>query len=191
MEAAQRPEDDELARTLGQRVRELRRAQSLTLKDLGARAGLSHAFLSQFERGLSTASVVTLRRLSEALGTTISALLATPAAEQVNVKRVDEGTQVSVNDVPDGSVLRSLARADFPVQPVEYTGGPREFGAYFEHAGHEMLYVVSGTIEADFGDGHRERLGPRDTVSYPGTLAHRWRVTGRREVRVLLILSTH
>lgn len=42
---------------LGERIRALRKARKLTLKQLGQSSDLSHAFLSQLERGLTTASI--------------------------------------------------------------------------------------------------------------------------------------
>ncbi|MER6900579.1 helix-turn-helix transcriptional regulator, partial [Amycolatopsis sp. NPDC000740] len=55
------------AQVLGARVRELRRGRGLTLKQVGEVSRLSHAFLSQFERGLAAASVSTLQRIAVAL----------------------------------------------------------------------------------------------------------------------------
>lgn len=176
-------------RLLGARIRTMRHEQQLTLKQLGLQAELSHAFLSQLERGLTTASITTLHRIARTLGTTISALLANPAEQVVDVLRKSEGMQVSQTDVPDGSVVRSLTRLNWPVQPVEYTGGPTEFREYFQHAGHELVYVVAGHIELDFDGGRRERLGPTEVASYPGSLPHRWRVVGDTTVRVLVIVS--
>ncbi|MGH3586001.1 MAG: helix-turn-helix domain-containing protein [Pseudonocardia sp.] len=184
-----RSDDDELARLLGERIRSMRQAQNLTLKQLGTQSDLSHAFLSQLERGLTTASITTLHRIARTLGTTISALLAHPAEQVVDVLRVGDGMEFAQTDLPDGTSVRSLTRTNWPVQPVEYIGGPTEFREYFQHVGHEMVYVVSGRIEVDFDGGRREELGPAEVASYPGNLRHRWRVLGDDPVRVLVIVS--
>ncbi|MFJ9174479.1 helix-turn-helix domain-containing protein [Streptomyces sp. NPDC102360] len=184
-----RPEDDHLMRLLGVRIRSLRRARKLTLQQLGQSADLSHAFLSQLERGLTTASITTLNRIARTLDTTISALLAHPAEQEVDVLREADGIRVPRTDTPNGAVVRSLTRHDWPVQPLEYTGGPAEFEEYFQHPGHELIYVVTGWIELDFEGGRRERLGPTEVISYPGSLPHRWRVLDDSEVRLLLIVS--
>ncbi|MFJ8929480.1 MULTISPECIES: helix-turn-helix domain-containing protein [unclassified Streptomyces] len=184
-----RPEDDHLMQLLGLRIRALRRAQKLTLQQLGQSSDLSHAFLSQLERGLTTASITTLNRIARTLDTTISALLAQPAEEVVDVLREADGIRVPRTDAPNGAVVRSLTRLDWPVEPLEYTGGPSEFEDYFQHPGHELIYVVTGLIELDFEGGRRERLGPTEVISYPGSLPHRWRVLDDSEVRLLLIVS--
>ncbi len=53
---------------VGKRVRQCRRDQLLTLKQLSNRAGKSVSLLSQIELGKSAASVSTLHELSRALG---------------------------------------------------------------------------------------------------------------------------
>jgi XRE family aerobic/anaerobic benzoate catabolism transcriptional regulator len=58
------------------RARELRTRQSLTLRELALRSGLSQRFLVQVEAGEGNISVKNLAALARALGTTASSLLA-------------------------------------------------------------------------------------------------------------------
>lgn len=59
---------NQLHRKIGVKVREARKAQSLTLAQLAERTGLSVGFLSQIELGKNSASVETLYRIACALG---------------------------------------------------------------------------------------------------------------------------
>src|SRR5687768_11271596 len=59
---------------LGERIRHLRKARGKSLKDLSEATGLSISFVSQIERGLSSASVRTLARLADALDVGIGEL---------------------------------------------------------------------------------------------------------------------
>ena len=59
---------------LGTRLRELREERGMSLKVLAVKAGVSESFVSQVERGSANPSVASLRRLSEALETSIGAL---------------------------------------------------------------------------------------------------------------------
>ena len=64
--------------SLGNRLRGARSAQSLSLTEVAARAGISKAYLSQLEHGASTTpSHEVLRRLATALGTSIAELTGT------------------------------------------------------------------------------------------------------------------
>src|SRR5919199_5659229 len=59
---------------VGERLRALRRFRRCTLRTIAARSGLSESFLSQVERGRSSASIASLRRIAEALGVSMADL---------------------------------------------------------------------------------------------------------------------
>jgi XRE family aerobic/anaerobic benzoate catabolism transcriptional regulator len=69
----------DLLATLGSNVRRLRNEKSLTIKALAARSGLSLRFLVQLESGRANISVRNLAGLAQALGTTPTGLLESPA----------------------------------------------------------------------------------------------------------------
>jgi DNA-binding NtrC family response regulator len=59
---------------LGTRIRALRKGRTLTLRQLANKTTLSVSLISQIELGKSAASVATLRKLSTALGVSLSVL---------------------------------------------------------------------------------------------------------------------
>jgi XRE family transcriptional regulator, regulator of sulfur utilization len=61
--------------TLHERLKEMRRARDLTLKELAARSGLSVSYLSDLERGRTTPPLPTLEMLAGALDITVLDLL--------------------------------------------------------------------------------------------------------------------
>lgn len=71
---AVRPED-EFHVALGRRIRSHRQQQSLTLRVLGERTGMSISQLSQVERAESSASISSLFKIARALGTRVSELV--------------------------------------------------------------------------------------------------------------------
>ena len=56
------------------RIREIRKAKSLTLADISGSAGISIAYLCDIERGNRHGSEGTLKRIAEALGVTVNDL---------------------------------------------------------------------------------------------------------------------
>ena len=68
--------ENDLNRLIGQRIRQERLKQSLTLRQLSDRAELTTSQLSQVELGKNAASVWALARISGALGKQICELLA-------------------------------------------------------------------------------------------------------------------
>ncbi len=69
-------EASQIAKQLGQRIRQLRveRSSKLTQEDLAERADISVSFLSMIERGERAPHIDTLSRIAEALGVTVSEL---------------------------------------------------------------------------------------------------------------------
>ncbi|MCM8812368.1 MAG: XRE family transcriptional regulator [Candidatus Omnitrophica bacterium] len=59
--------------SIGYKVKQLRQEKRLALKELAARTGLTSSFLSQLEKGVTSPSVDSLRRIAEALGTSVAA----------------------------------------------------------------------------------------------------------------------
>ena len=59
--------EEQLLRTIGEKIRATRKQQSLTLKQMSRRTGLSVSLLSQIERAESSASVSSLYKLARAL----------------------------------------------------------------------------------------------------------------------------
>ena len=51
---------------LGARIRALRQARRLTLRDVSERAGVTESFLSQVERDVTSPSIATLQRVAHA-----------------------------------------------------------------------------------------------------------------------------
>lgn len=68
--------ESELNRLIGQRIRQERQAQKLTLRQLSERAELTTSQLSQVELGKNAASLWALARISNSLGKQISEILA-------------------------------------------------------------------------------------------------------------------
>jgi len=74
-------EPDHLLESLGRRVRQRRLRDSLTLRDLSVRAGVSSRFLMDVEAGRANISVRKLAAIAVALSTELSDLLAAPATD--------------------------------------------------------------------------------------------------------------
>ena len=64
----------DIAAWVGKRIRELRRAQGISLEELAFKAHLNAPHLGQIERGLQNPTVVTLNQICSALNVEISEL---------------------------------------------------------------------------------------------------------------------
>ena len=171
---------------LGRRVRTMRLRQGLTLVQVAAKVSLSHSYISQIERGVTRPSMQSLHRVALALGSTAQELLAAEPDGPVSIVRATEGW---ADDVADSGTVRALVRGQRELQPLEFVGAGREFGAFYEHAGAEFLYVLAGAVEVEVEGRQLVVLGPGDTMYWAGGIRHRWRQLGDDRVRALLVLA--
>src|SRR5215210_5449080 len=94
---------------LGARVRSLRQERGWTLKQLGRKAGLSHPFLSQLERGLARPSLGSAERIARALQVPVGLLWSIPArGGSPELVRRDAGEQERHDDASAPGGVRIL-----------------------------------------------------------------------------------
>jgi transcriptional regulator with XRE-family HTH domain len=174
---------------LGGAIRSLRRERGLTLAQVAAASGLSQPFLSQLELGRSRPSMRSLFRIATALGTTQQTLLGLAAGDPPGDPV--RGDDVPLVDVESGGA-RLLLHDPGGVDVTEFVGAPREFGEFFAHGRRELLYVARGSIEVELreaGESRLATLGPRDTLTYAGTVEHRFRQLGD-PISIVLVVHT-
>jgi len=175
---------------LAARLGALRQERGLTLDALAEATGLDKGYLSRLERGLKGPSVATLLRLSQALDVSVAELLGERLAEHaVRVTRAASrlpgapaggATHGLEGLTRDGSALEA-----FVIHPAaEFaTDGPMA-----EHAGEELFFVLTGTIELRFVD-RGVVLEAGDCAQFPGSLPHRLRRIGPGPASALIAVA--
>lgn len=68
---------------IGNKLKELRLSNDLTLQELASRSELTKGFLSQVERNLTSPSISTLEDILEALGTNLAEFFQNDKEEQI------------------------------------------------------------------------------------------------------------
>ena len=117
---------------LGARIRSVRQARRLTLRDVSERAGVTESFLSQVERDVTSPSIASLQRIARALDLSIAQLFAEEpetgrvvrreARRQVaypGLRSIDEFLTSNMAGRLHGSAGRQQAKAS----PVKRMGG--------------------------------------------------------------------
>lgn len=176
---------------LGSRVREVRKARGLTLRDLGEQAQLSPGFLSQIERSQTDASVGSALRIAAALGVSLSDLIAlgpsgrptrcalSRAVERGRVDFDNVGVGTEVLQMPAGSRLRVyLLRYRANGSPQLLDGPVKSDTVYF---------MLDGTVDF-LESGVPVRLVKGDAISVLEGVVSGVRLVGD-EAATLLVLS--
>jgi transcriptional regulator with XRE-family HTH domain len=166
--------DAPLMGELGRRVRSLREARGMSLRQLGASSGLSASFLSGIERGASSPSISSLASLAEALGVTLSDLFLV-AERPAQVVRERERIAFRLADAPVEYVRLAAALRDRSIEPMIVTLPPRfaPQEAVFIHKGEEFGMVLSGVLNIVVG-GQSHELSSGDTIHFRSDVPHSW-----------------
>jgi len=179
---------------VGARVRALREAMRLSLRDLAERSGVSAPMLSQVERGETSPTLSIASRIAAGLDLSLSQLL-----------RLDEGGAVTV--VRAGERASGGARArghryevltpPLPGQRAEVSLHTLEAGALtagaddppmHEPGARETAVVLEGRVTLHC-DGTDQVLAAGDSVTFDSDLPHRFENPGRKPTRFLAVVT--
>ncbi|AYD03399.1 helix-turn-helix transcriptional regulator [Neorhizobium sp. NCHU2750] len=119
--------DTELELAIGERLKMLRSAASLTLDQLSERSGVSRAMISRIERAEASPTAALLARLCEGLGLTLSAFFA--PEEPSSSPFLKQSEQRLWRDPTTGYLRRSVSPPGMPtpvdIVEVEFPAGAR------------------------------------------------------------------
>ena len=178
---------------IGNRVRELRKAQGLSIKELADAVDLSVGMVSQIERGLSTPSLRSLRLLAYVLKVQVSYFFATSEDGTTETDHILRQLQRRNLKVPDvGTVQECLAPQTLGTleiyEIILEPGGSSDLVS-FSHEGEKAGLVISGALSLVLGsDTHFLKEG--DGFRFPSTLPHKFGNPGKTPVRLIWIVST-
>jgi transcriptional regulator with XRE-family HTH domain len=179
---------------IGPRVRALREAMRLSLRDLAERSGVSAPMLSQVERGETSPTLSVAARIAAGLDLSLSQLL-----------RLDEGGTVTVVRADGRAAGGARARGHsyevltppLPGQRAEVSLHFLEPGAHtageddppmHEPGARETAVVLEGALRLHC-DGEEHGLAKGDSVTFDSDLPHRFENPGRAPTRFLAIVT--
>ena len=156
------------------KIRKIRREKNITLKDLSEKTELSVSFLSQFERGISSITLISLKRIADALN--------------VPMKDLFDGESNAhgqfVHRESDGSGLMGLEKKYLSYERLSGKFEGRKIESLllrmeplrsdFEpctHEGEEFIYILRGSARFTV-DGQEYVVKEGESIHYPSTLLH-------------------
>jgi transcriptional regulator with XRE-family HTH domain len=176
----------------GRRVKALREAMDLSLRDLAERSGVSAPMLSQVERGETSPTLSVAERIATGLDLTLSQLLRLDEGGVVSIVRAGErrgggadGHRYEVLTPPLPGQRAELSR--HVLKPGSATGGPGDPPMH-EPGARETALVESGSVVLEI-DGDRHELAAGDCVTFDADLPHHFENTGKEEAALLAVVS--
>lgn len=178
---------------LGPRVRSLREAMRLSLRDLAVRSGVSAPMLSQVERSETSPTVAVAARIATGLDLTLSQLLRLDESDGVTVVRADRrvtggggrGHRYEVL-TPSMPGLRAEVSLHF-LDPGAATGGSDDPPIH-EPGSRETAVVTAGRLRLVCA-GVPHDLSDGDAVTFDADLPHHFENPARGEARFVAVVA--
>jgi transcriptional regulator with XRE-family HTH domain len=178
--------------TVGSRVKSLREAMDLSLRDLAERSGVSAPMLSQVERGDTSPTLAVAEKIAAGLDLSLSQLLRLDEDRHVVVVRGGEGRtrRRRGHRVEELTPPLPGQRADVSVHtlgPGAATGAADDPPMH-EPGSRETTVVVEGTADL-FIDGERHELHEGDSVTFDADLPHHFENNGKTDARLIAVVA--
>jgi transcriptional regulator with XRE-family HTH domain len=179
---------------IGARVKALREASSLSLRDLAERSGVSAPMLSQVERGETSPTLTVAARIASGLDLRLSQLLRLDEGGSVTVVRASErsgggsakrGHRFEVMTASQPGQRSELSR--HTLAPAGATGAPDDPPMH-EPGSRETALVERGSVVL-VCDGQRYRLSKGDCVTFDADLPHHFENPTTAEAAFLAVVS--
>jgi transcriptional regulator with XRE-family HTH domain len=176
----------------GPRVRALRDAMGLSLRDLAERSGVSAPMLSQVERGETSPTLSVAAKIADGLDLTLSQLLRLDESSHAVVTREGRRRRYSNGGHQYEELTPPLPgqRADVSLHTLESeatTGGPGDPPIH-EPGSRETAVVLDGELTLVI-DGAIHELGTGDSVTFDADLPHHFENHGTQETRFLAVVA--
>ena len=170
--------------TLGDEIRQLRKARGMTLQQLAEATGKSVGFLSQTERNITKPSVGALQDIGEALGVHIGWFFQGDAgagdAERRYVVRAAGRRRLSYASFSStdylglhDALLSANLNGELVLGLSRYAPGASSGDDAYTHKGEEAGLVLAGTLALTIG-AEDYSLAEGDSFSFPSHLPHRY-----------------
>ena len=179
---------------LGARVKALRESESLSLRELALRSGVSAPMLSQVERGETSPTLTVAARIAAGLELRLSQLLRLDEDGAVTIVRAGErsrgGNKRRGHSFEVMTAAQPGQRAELSRHTLAPGGatGAADDPPMHEPGSRETALVERGAVVL-VCDGQRYELGEGDCVTFDADLSHHFENPGADEAAFLAVVS--
>lgn len=185
---------------IGERLKELRAAKGLSLREVARRSGLSATMISQVERDVTHPSLSTLRKLSAVFGESMASVFAEeppdrdamvpPGAGGSSVWISRPGERLTISEPGSDFSYERLARGNghLEVLTARIEPGSASSAQAWSHPSVECVYVIAGSITARIGE-RDYTLNAGEALTFDAREPHLYRNDGQQTAEVILSIT--
>lgn len=164
---------------VGARLRQVRKGQQLTLKQLSERSGVPVSTLSKMELAQVSVSYEKLAAAARALNVDIAQLFRsagvgdTPAPTTVVVDSLPAAAGYSTGTYDYHPIAGAYPeRLMTPMYARIIARERQQFDEFIRHPGQEFALVLSGRVRIEFETGEAVSIGPQETAYFNSNVGH-------------------
>jgi transcriptional regulator with XRE-family HTH domain len=172
----------------GNRIRARRQELGLSLRELAEQVGLTASFLSQIERDLTSPSIESLRKISDALEVPIFHFLLEVDKKSPVVRRGERLTLTLPNSDLSYKLLTPDLSRKMEAFLAERHPGQEKITLPLRQETEEFIYVLQGQLEIQLGEDVYQ-LGPGDTIYFEGAMIRRLGAVGDEVLRFISVIT--
>lgn len=174
-----------MIQNLGNNIKKVRKQNKMTLKELSEKTGFSISFLSQLERGKSSATLESLKKISLALNINPGYFFEKSEDNEEIVENSMRETEMERRNILYQDLNRNISNPAFAPLLVTLKPNKNE-GNLFTHNGQEFLYVLKGELTVQLGE-KTHVLKNNDSIMLDSNIKHYWYNYTKEDVMFLCI----
>lgn len=174
---------------IGGKLRRIRSAKNITIKELAGRAGMTSSLISQMERGLTMPSIATLIKVTECLEIPVGVLFEDVSTRPSPVIRKDERQQVRFGREAEHFYELLSGSGENKCMSFKYNEWTPGAGTGLSrHEGEECGLVLEGVMELTVGD-EVYILEEGDSFYFDSRIYHNAQNIGKKNLRAIWVNS--
>lgn len=177
-------------KSIGEKIKYLRKTKKLTLKEVSDKTDLSISFLSQVERMKSSLTLESLKKISEVLHVNPSYFFSDEeknTSQSFIVRGIEGEVDLTVNQFMYKDLSGNSFNLNFSPMLVILNPGDNK-GKPFTHAGNEFLYILEGDLTVLI-DNKEYHLSSQDSIIIDANSSHYWLNHTDKAVKFLCVSS--
>lgn len=173
-------------RNVGRKIRYLRKAHRLTIKQLAVGCDLSPNAISLVERGQVAPTVVTLCKIASALGVPASSLFQEVCPNEVILIRARDYHAAQPASRALDALACGIVPQERPSRPDVHALTAEDEDVLASYS-HQSVLCLCGRIEYEV-NGDSYQLEPGDSLSINGNAPHRWRNPSSKTAVAVMVI---
>ncbi len=162
---------------IGNKLRSLRQARKISIKEMADTSGVSSSLISQIEHGKVSPSLNTLKKILDAMGETVISLVQQNSSESPMKGFIKREDRMTVTVAP-GLYYEVLSAPNKSYSMfISYLSPDAGTEDFFIHEGIESGIILKGKIELQLGDSTLI-LEEGDSITHSSTIPHKWKNLG-------------